>query len=325
MIKTLLLFISGCLLLPFCGKAQIYNPTIGNIDSTIFTFKNTDSLYHHIMPEGWGSESGVIIDTSGTSLWQIGDTHKPVFSTGTGASHGIMTDTLNPYPHNVNSFFVLKVDSMVTNLLIEVWHEYQTDSAHAGGAIEFSTDSGLTWVNTAHCYLPSENMPTSFDTLFTGDPAFTGNSSGQVLSQFQFMNCFGVKTTSTGCSFGMGGFRSMYIRFRFISDSFTSTKSGWKIDSIRVVNPGCTPGYVAKLKAGGNLTSYPNPAFNGVFNLPELNNAETYMLEVYNNLGQMIISQPYKTSLDLSKYPKGLYLIKATNGVASYKGTVVSE
>jgi hypothetical protein len=54
----------------------------------------------------------VIIDTthadsSNTKLWQMGSTHKSYFA-DTGSAKGIMTDTLNPYPVNANSWFVLK-------------------------------------------------------------------------------------------------------------------------------------------------------------------------------------------------------------------------
>ena len=328
MIKTLLLFISGCLLLPFCSNAQffIYDSTIGRIDSTTFTLKTGDSLNHQIITAGWGlGVTGTVIDTGGTGLWEIGNTHKPGFATGTAASHGIMTDTLNPYPHNANAYFVLKVGNMVTNLLIEVWHEYQTDSSHAGGAIEFSTDSGLTWVNTANCYLPSQNMPTNADTLLSGEPAFTGNSFGQLVSKFQFFNCVGVKTTNTSCSFGMSSYMSMFIRFRFISDSVTSTMPGWKIDSIRVVNPGCVPGFVKDTKLQQPFTPYPNPSFNGLFNLPEIKDAQDYTLEVYNAMGQRLMVTTYQNTLDMKGLPKGVYFFRASNGQQEYSCNLLLE
>jgi|GEM_PF-3067827 len=92
-----------------------------------------------------GSVANYFPDTSSSPLWQIGNTTKYFFSSA-GSTIGIMTDTLHPYPVNANNSFIITVSNVLTSI-ISVWHRYQTDSLHAGGIIEFSVDSGLTWQN----------------------------------------------------------------------------------------------------------------------------------------------------------------------------------
>jgi len=140
--KKLTLLILCCVLL------SAYNSG-AQTDTTTFTFTTTDSLRHFL--DGIISPDSIAIDTTTSHLWQIGNTQKPIFSNGTILSRGIMTDTLNAYPANANDWFVLKLFRAFPNPQIDIWHEYQMDSAHAGGTIEFSTDLGSTWLNIDSC------------------------------------------------------------------------------------------------------------------------------------------------------------------------------
>ncbi len=121
------------LLIPVFTNAQIIYPNGSADDSTTtFTFSNQDSLIHYILPNPSLPAAKIIVDTSGATLWQMGNTLKPVFSNDTLAVRAIMTDTLHPYPKNANDFFVLKVD-FLPNFIVDLWHKYETDSLHAGG------------------------------------------------------------------------------------------------------------------------------------------------------------------------------------------------
>jgi hypothetical protein len=63
------------------------------------------------------------------------------------------------------------------------------------------------------------------------------------------------------------------------------------------------------VKSLEQLNAYPNPSFNGIFNL---RNSETW--EVYSTLGQKILSGE-SSVIDLSDFNKGLYLLKTKDGI----------
>ena len=304
------------LLMPTILKAQ-YIP----IDSTTFTFSATDSLTHTVLPMFSGDTASAIVDTSGATLWHIGNTLKHIFSNDTTVRRGIMTDTLHPYPANANDFFVLKIHSFI-NYTVNFWHKYQTDSLHAGCIIEFSSDSGTTWMNIADC--PSmilQNVYSSADTLFSGQPAFTGTSNGEQLSSLQFINCIGIRTTSTACFPDYFHFADNYIRFRFVSDSTVDSLSGWMIDSIRVIGYNC-PGSVSKIEnAHQSLNIFPNPATSRI--TIQSPGEAISNITIINLLGQTVYSRKFtvsstQTDVDVSDLPHGIYFIKANNEVRKF-------
>ncbi len=302
--KKLLLLL---FLLPVAGQAQFFNYWGPYFDSTVFSFSSGDSLVHYVPFEG----STVVIDTSGTTLWQLGNTTKPIFSNDTTAMHGIMTDTLHQYPTNANDFFVLKL-LRPYNCIIDFWHKYETDSAHAGGVVEFSTDSGATWMNIAACSgIATQNFYSPTDTLITGQSAFTGTSSGEQLSRFQLMNCVAERTTATACfpDFGLYD-NAIYIRFRFVSDSAVDSLSGWMIDSIKVEFTGCGEG-VARISDSHAISLFPNPAYNEL--TVQSDNTPITEITITNLLGQTVYSSQsaagsLQVSADVAKLPGGVYL-----------------
>ena len=309
--KRLLLLL--LLLLPVAAQAQFAYPG-PFFDSTVFAFSSGDSLVHHLA-YSYGPTS-VVIDTAGATLWQIGNTTKPIFSNDTVAELGIMTDTLHQYPANANDFFVLKLLNGV-NCIVDFWHKYETDSAHAGGIVEFSTDSGATWMNIAACGgITKENFYSSTDTLIGGQAAFMGTSSGEQLSRFQFLNCMAFRTTATACfpDFGLG-FVPIYIRFRFVSDATVDSLSGWKIDSIRVVFTGCGEG-VAQVVDSKAVSVFPNPAYDEL--TVQSDHVPITSISITNLLGQTVYSSQsavgsFQTNFDVASLPGGVYFLRVNS------------
>ena len=306
--KVLLLLI----LLPTFAKGQIVYPYEKAIDSVTLTFFNGDPLVRYV--------SGTIIsidttfDTSSTILWQIGNTLKHTFSNDTIASRGIMTDTLNHYPRNANNFFVLKMKPAVSNFIVDFWHKYETDSFHAGGIVEYSTDTGATWMNVVNCsYIHTQNFYLPTNTIISGDPAFTGTSTREQLSRFQFINCWAFKTTTTHCDMldNYGDRNPIYFRFRFVSDSTIDSLSGWIIDSIKIEDPGCfPPGAVREVKQQSAFDLYPNPTTTS---LTIVASAKIEQVIISDILGQTVFSYNYKTEevqIDVSDLPSGVYFVK---------------
>jgi len=292
-------------LFPFFANAQspiIYPGGALSLGNTTFTFSNGDSLVHYI-------DGPIRIDTSSTTLWRIGKTIKPVFSNDTIAVRGIMTDTLNPYPHNANDFFVLKIN-ILYNCIVDFWHKYETDSLHAGGIVEFSGDSGLTWMNVADCpAINSQNFYALTDTLISGQPAFTGTTNAEQYSRVQFLNCAALRPTSTGCFPDLSYSGGIYLRFRFVSDSTIDSLSGWIIDSIEIEYPGCGEG-IDNINTNNSLGFYPNPTSTS---LTITSPNKISQITITNLLGQMLFTHEYNTEqvqVDVADLPSGIYFVK---------------
>ncbi len=309
--KILLVLLS----LPLFSNGQITYPSGYDLDSTTFTFSNNDSLIHYLPNGTWCCPTTqIVIDTSSAVLWQIGNTHKPVFSNSFTACRGIMTDTVNHYSRNANDFFTLRMDHILPNFILDIWHKYQTDSMHAGGYIEYSTDTGVSWMNIANCnQIVAQKFYSSTDTLISGEPAFMGNSNGEQLSRVQFINCWAFRTTVTSCiredNYGDGV--PIYFRFHFVSDSTIDSLSGWMIDSIRIEDPGCfSGGLVSKVNKGGEIMISPNPT-SSELTLSSPDNIAT--VSIFNLLGQTIYSNQFNSSnvqVNVTELAAGVYFVK---------------
>lgn len=312
-----LLFVFG-LFSCLTSQAQVIDGA--PLDSTIIRFTT-------------GSIPNFIPDTAATPLWQIGHSHKLFFGDSTGVTR-IMTDTLRPYPVNANNWFTIKV-LRGFNQIIDFWHRYQTDSTRDGGTVEFSIDHGVIWQNMkGPCNSDSifsdpgiftTNFYTFNDTLASGTQAFTGTKSSTQYSRFQFFVGFPIGPLSggsSGCDFRSAD--TIYVRFRFISDSVPDTMAGWIIDSIKIEQDDYGSGIV-NINNQKSLNVYPNPSYDGSFTFPALVNEQNYKIEVYDAMGEKILKIPYTQSLELNHCPPGLYFYRVTGATGYYSGRLLIE
>jgi len=266
-------------------------------------------------------------DTATAPLWQIGRTYKSFFTSDTAGVVAVMTDTTHPYPVNANNWFVISLLKLrYHSIVFSFWHKYQTDSGRDGCIVELSQDNGVTWFNiTDTCTLPpgaSYPMDYNFlfegfycagDTLASGASAFSGVCSTSRLSEF-LLECPDPLTISENYYCSWREVDSVFVRFRFVSDSVPDTMAGWFIDSIRVKTYFVGIGAVNELGAFDQLTVSPNPSSSGVFTFPALRQQEQLTIIVTDVLGREVLYAPYTQHLDLSSKPHGLYFYYVTNG-----------
>ncbi|MCF8451179.1 MAG: T9SS type A sorting domain-containing protein [Taibaiella sp.] len=270
-------------------------------------------------------------DTASSPLWHIGKTIKPFFTSDTNGIKAIMTDTLNYYPILADNWFTLKNKYSFYNVIIGIWHRYETDSNMDGGTVEFSLDGGTIWQNVVgDCNVDgslsfftsgvrTENFYSKSDTLLNGIPAFSGKTNLPRFSRFQFSHGY-LSNFPPLCDF-----TSYYsIRFKFMSDSTADTLAGWIIDSIKIERDRYMVS-VDKINITDILTPSPNPSNSGLFTFPEHPEETHFSIEVYNTLGQGVIRTPYTHSFNLSKFPKGLYYYRVTDGSEYYGGKLLYE
>lgn len=269
-------------------------------------------------------------DTASTPLWQIASNRKSFFGGDTTVIK-MMTDSLNPYPTKANNYFVLRIPN-ISHTLITFWHRYQTDSGNDGGLVEYSRDHGVNWFNVKDsCNIdglyPNLGIVTSGfyslgDTLRSGGAAFSGTCDTTRMSAFQFAGSEAVKTTAGyHCSFY--GVDTLYIRFRFVSDTAVDTLAGWAIDSVKVNY--FRQSSVRNVLQDFMLKTYPNPSLSGIFQFPELPDEKKLHIDILSPVGKIILSQPYTHAIDLSRFSPGMYIYRVSGGDFIYTGRLGYE
>ncbi|GAH19218.1 unnamed protein product, partial [marine sediment metagenome] len=91
--------------------------------------------------------------TNPNNIWQIGKPQKPIFYSAHSSPNVIATDTVNPYPPNDTSAFIVSNNAAMGGFqfphtaLLAVYYKVNSDSLKDYGLIEFSPDNGSTWIN----------------------------------------------------------------------------------------------------------------------------------------------------------------------------------
>ena len=307
------------------SKAQNYIHR-GNlpIDSATVTFEDSTSLTDSSM-----TAARAIVDTTGAHLWRIGKTVKSFFSIG-DTTKAIMTDTSNPYPVNANDWFTLVIRAAYTNPIIYFKHKYQVTAGHDGGIVEASFDGGNTWDNVkGQCNhdgqfglgIFTDNFYTSGDTLQSGEMAFTGTSSGWQYSGVEFLRALPIANKNTSnCIMN----DTILLRFRFVSDSTVDTLDGWIIDDIEMKIDEFD-GKASSIANVEKLKVFPNPVQDGIINFPVFTNEKGLVINIYNTIGNKVLTTNYKHQLKLDKYPPGVYFYTVTGGSDYYSGRLIIE
>ena len=244
------------------------------------TFDSGDTIYQH----------AIIIDTVDChhNIWKVGKPQKTIFDSSYSFPNAIVTDTVNPYPPNDTSMFLLAfpgarwADSVFGvsdwGVLVQFFYQLNID-ANTRLKIEFSSDSGATW---------SRN-PTSF-LLITG-PDSMGTMPGWQSNQFSFEISY---HDSTIC------------RFTFISGNDTSGKEGWMIDNMLIYYYPVES--VQKISTDNLLSLFPNPVSS---TLAISSSHPINQIIITNLLGQNVRliegNQKLHVQVDVSKLPTGMY------------------
>ncbi|MCF8372800.1 MAG: T9SS type A sorting domain-containing protein [Bacteroidales bacterium] len=256
-----------------------------------------------------GSNMGKLtIDTlsNPNNCWQIGPPQKTVFSNAYSGSNVIVTDTVNSYPINDTSRFV------VVHLASQGWaynypkidiaglYYVNSDTLTDYGFIEFSDDMGGTWFNVdsaqnSGCctWGPSQEKGT-----------FTGNSNGW--QPFYYCLC-----TSSQVNYD----DTILYRFTFISDSIHSNKDGLMFDNLHFEDwaeeiKGTRDGYFS-------TNAYPNPANQTI--VIDIVGTARYpcKIRIYDILGNEVTKlsdvNSKQININVGALNPGIYLYKLTD------------
>lgn len=268
------------------------------------------------------------IDTTNpNNVWQIGRPQKTFLNSALSGDFAIITDTVNTYPNNNTSSFILKVPEDIRSAMstgvttgelnIFFSTKYQTDSLADFGRIEFSADSGDTW----HI-MESEYTDTSFSYWHQGwnvytpggsgwymdKDTFTGQSAGWEQQRIRLLVC-SVSHPKQSSPAIIGCFpKSLWLRFRFISDSTSNNLDGWAIDNISME----VLVYVGiQERKETNVLLFPNPASDKLtLLLPSSNTFKTVAIrDIIGNIIHSELTKEEKVNFSVSTLPEGIYYL----------------
>lgn len=263
---------------------------------------NDTSIYNSIFID-YGS------DTIG-NIWQIGKPQKSIFNSASTAPNVLITDTINTYPNNDTSSFIIHL----TNEELEwqwrgvfAFHWQQKldiDTLYDGGLIEFSVDSGNTWYNiheSPYSYNLYGFESSSVDTLVNGEYVFTGIDTTwrNVWICFDYSWLYQKKVLD--------------FKFTFISDAINNNKEGWIIDNF---NAQTTFVHTLKeLEQEEYIKIYPNPTKDRL-HINIKRQSEYHIIEklqVLSLTGEILDefeNVPTKFFLETNSYENGIYFLK---------------
>ncbi len=259
----------------------------------------------------------VTIQTSSMNIWQIGKPQKTLFSSASTTPNVIVTDTINYYPKNNVSTFTFAIlnpywpasGPFITALR---WKQkLDMDQGLDGGIVEYSTNSGATWVNTLNnfgVYMYYGFQPANKDTLPSGQFCFSGTDN----IWRDIWLCMGPSITNMN--------DTLMMRFSFKSDSVNTNKEGWMIDNMMDYVTAMHP--VKSISQMENLNVYPNTT-SGILNVEAKKHSDKdyiISIELFDLAGKLLESYGQNNSkvvLDISKYADGMYNLKVVSNKVS--------
>lgn len=282
-------------------KHYLFTITVSLIVTTI-TYGQTG--YEHITFDDTTFNQHLFIDSTSNinNIWQIGSPHKTTFTSAYSVPNAILTDTINPYPINDTSSFIITHEIFVPGPMwgtsISGYYKVNTDTLNDYGTIEYSMDNGLSWTNVLSGSADIEYSGTFFPTL-------TGNSNGWQTFNISFTN------------FSQNNGDTILFRFTFISDSIQTNNDGVMYDNIQIgdISEGIEETSPDLIKSN----VYPNPIIDNLNIDFENRNNSVYKLIILDNTGKIIwtISNIEKNSLNINiqELLSGVYYYNLINSL----------
>lgn len=175
-----------------------------------------------------GQSLFIQIDTSTTNIWQVGPPQKTIFDSAYSGNQVLITDTSNSIPDSNESYFEFTFDhhNFWGILAIQWVQKLDLDSSKEVGRIEYSLDTGNTWINVF------------------GDPMVynfygyqSSNQGSQHLSGNQGFTGTDTNWRDIWLCYDGSYFQSqdtVTFRFSIETDTIEHNSEGWMIDNMSI-------------------------------------------------------------------------------------------
>ena len=244
----------------------------------------------------------VTIDTvsNPNNSWQVGAPKKEFLSDALSLPNVIITDTINPYPVNDSSVFIISHEASYGFTLkhsaeLGGYYKVDTDSLNDFGKIEFSPDNGNLWVDLLH------DTIYPFPSWTTNKPVLTGTSDWT-----EFL----VNLAHMGFQFDYGD--TVLFRFTFISDDIENNRDGLMFDNLAFYD--YTESIFSSNTNDFDSRVFPNPGNQMITIEFDNNHFQEVSLNIFDVTGKLMYDKnnikTYKIELDISKYTPGIYLYR---------------
>jgi Secretion system C-terminal sorting domain len=279
--------------------------------TTSFTFSQN---YYEITFEGNGINEldtqfhslSIDITSNPNNIWQIGMPQKNIFDSAYTVPNAIVTDTIQPYPINDTSSFIIHhiVNAGImwsNNADMKGQYFVNSDTLTDFGMIEVSVDNGVTWIDMLNDTLLNYGVGYS-----DSKPVLSGNSGGWTSFKLFFS---GLNSLPGYPSMNYGD--TVLFRFSFISDSIQTNKDGLMFDNIFVED--VPPVGLHEFKINSNeLHIFPNPASKIVYiDYPD-SKESNFEIDIIDASGKLISKFSSTTNMfeiNIEHFPKGEYYI----------------
>lgn len=250
----------------------------------------------------------IVIDTSSSNIWQVGEPHKTIFNSASTFPNALMTDTINNYPENISSsvHIALPVESIYWHGIVAVqWaQKLDMDENNAVGMVEFSVDNGDNWQNAFDNPYTYNFFGYNYEnevTLPSGEKGFSGKDT----LWKNIWLCYDTGWLSST--------DTLQIKFTFISYESDETHEGWMIDNLLI-----HPTYfhtINENKPKSIFNVFPNPSCDRVY-IEIMKFNEFHIIEnmrLINMKGQVMEEweniPASRFFIDVDTYEKGTYLL----------------
>ncbi len=245
------------------------------------------------------------------NIWQIGPPQKTIFTSAFSTPNALVTDTINTYPTNDTSAFIITNVAMGQGFewphTVILAGEYfvNSDTLTDYGMIEFSPDNGTTWIDLLNDTITGTVEGYQYQWYWGSyqKPTLSGNSNQ--------WKSFWVDLAKAGYIYNVHDGDTVLYRFTFISDSIQTNKDGLMFDNLHFENwvEGIEEIGFALMKS----QCFPNPTKNALTISFDNYQNSSFDLYIYNAIGMEITkttTNSNKVNLSVSKYKQGAYFYK---------------
>jgi hypothetical protein len=167
------------------------------------------------------------LSADGNAQWEFGVPASSVINTAHSPVNAWKTKLAGNYVSNMDDNLytpVFNLSPLMDTVTFSFWHWYNTEANADGGTIQYTLNSGVSWVT-----LGSVGDPLGanwYNSNISGKASWSGNSTGWVQSTYK------IPKTATYSNFNL----PIQFRFNFFSNAATEF-NGWAVDDFAFTTP----------------------------------------------------------------------------------------